>query len=103
MTDYIDKFDTLPEGQNWLWWHFKRGGCFVAATLATAVIVALIIYLIIMILGSSMGAAIEAAGKQGPIVFIGIIVVLLGVWITANSVGGEIYNRMWRPCEQATK
>ena len=103
MADYIDKFDTVPEGQNWLWWHFKRGGCFVAANIATAIIVALIIYLVVMLIGSSIGAAVEAVGKAGGLVIIGAVLVILGVFVTANSIGGEIYNRLWRPCEQAPK
>jgi hypothetical protein len=104
MADYIDKFDTVPEGQNWLWWHFKRGGCFVLANIATAIIVALIIYLVVLLLGSSISGIADFVGKSGVgLVLVGAIIIILGAFITANSVGGEIYNRLWRPCEQAPK
>lgn len=93
---YTDKFDTVPEGQNWLWWHFKRGGCFILSIIAVSIVLSVLIYLLTQV-------GVSGLLTSSVPVLIALVVGLLAVVITVHSVGGEVYNRLWRPCEQAPK
>lgn len=121
MTDYVDKFDNPPADQHWLWWHFKRGGCFILANIANYIALAVVVWIIVTIIvmlfvkkPQSFAASDEAKAPDGtndavsfvsssPLILLLSVLVIGGVLITANSIGAEVYGRLWRPCEQAEK
>ncbi len=113
MGDYVDKFDTVPDGQSWLWWHFKRGGCFVLAGFATMIAFAIIIWIIVTLISmffvkkqpfSAMpdeSGAIALYVMTSPVILIAAVAVIGAIYITTSSIGAEVYGRLWQPCEQA--
>lgn len=123
--EYSDKFDTLPSGQNWLWWHFKRGACFIAANFANMIIIFVIIWLILTVItevfikkdqtpaqkfadsGTETSTipngtleVVKFLGSSSLIILLSVVIIG-GIGVTTSSFGAEVYGRLWKPCEQA--